>query len=159
MPQKVYTVIKNRPDSLQRQKPPELSNSKAIHQAGQHPPEDSSSFIWDWLAQTHQNQQVCRELAKPAARKVKPSMPIKESSGLVHPGFLWSRSLTGPCNCCLIGELWACPSNRCKFPLLSFSWEPAQQSRNKSRGTCCHSSTFPHTLRRCRLTGWSWHSF
>ena len=32
--------------------------------------------------------------------------------------------------------------NSCRFPALPFSWERGLQSRNKSRGTCCHLSTF-----------------
>lgn len=89
-PQKVYTAIKN------RQSPKaELSNSKATHQAGQPPPKDSiPSFVWDRLAQTHQNQQVCRELANPAARKEKPSMPINKSMGwFTHLSFGHAASL------------------------------------------------------------------
>jgi len=47
---KVSIVITNRPDSLQRQRPAELSNSKAIHQAGQRPPRtDHCSFRTDEL--------------------------------------------------------------------------------------------------------------
>lgn len=42
--------------------------------------------------------------------------PINKATGLARPAFLWSRSFAELCNCCLIGETRACPSNRCKFP-------------------------------------------
>lgn len=49
----------------------------------------------------------------------------------------------GPAACCTAGtQSRALPCNRCKFAEPRFSWERRLESRNKSRGTRCHLSSF-----------------